>query len=683
MAEPTITKDKFIIDHVDFGLREQANYPNGGTSKFYDNGTDMVIIDEDICDCNKGEAVFSYMLITDKQNNYMHQFNRVFRFLGYSQEEVDRYLLNKEISATVDYTVSIGDRGEQADVSPLEFRFEQNFSNVYGMNALKYLSREYGICDEAGKNYFLDYLIRTKNGQYAIEENGVTYHHPQIIGEEKYRNQLHKQNTCMLWGIKLFRFSSEDCAFENRIEDDIKQFLGKDASNFVDDGLKIDRAVELYEHQTISLQEIQKRRSAGVKAFLIVLPTASGKSKIVEEDLRIFANDKPDFHALILVPGINILLDWRERVKKSLPELVDHIEIRTYAYMARHYIDIDEYYKKIILMYLITYIANVLNIVPTFQSYEILLLALFLDIEFLHDKFKKIIINSFPEKLLDFLYIMITHYSLIFFSAALFLSSDWILNCFVNTVKIILMIISCIFIYLGCKNSASEKFKIASFDEIKEKIDNIEKYRPFSEREDEICAPECVLFIEDKNFFNRGNRYTFFNRFYLQDSYRRKLKKLFFRFLRSENKTNCIDKALRGYSTIEMQFLRTLSIKNGYNYVFRRKAYEIIYSRLFLRNLKIYYKKCNCDIRCFKDYILYLYLRCAPCLNKGQEERVNSVLGYRKKIEIYSKEKLFALTLCFSGKIEWPNVLNLYSESIKEYDLDISELENLILQLNK
>lgn len=350
MVESAITKDKFITDHVDFGLREQANYPNGGTSKFYDNGTDMVIIDEDICDCNKGEAVFSYMLITDKQNNYMHQFNRVFRFLGYSQKEVDRYLLNKEISATVDYTVSIGDRGEQADVSPLEFRFEQNFSNVYGMNALKYLSREYGICDETGKNYFLDYLIRTKNGQYAIEENGVTYHHPQIIGEEKYRNQLHKQNTCMLWGIKLFRFSSEDCSFENRIEDDIKQFLGKDASNFVDDGLKIDRAVELYEHQTISLQEIQKRRSAGVKAFLIVLPTASGKSKIVEEDLRIFANDKPDFHALILVPGINILLDWRERVKMSLPELVDHIEIRTYAYMARHYTEIpSDYYNYLVV----------------------------------------------------------------------------------------------------------------------------------------------------------------------------------------------------------------------------------------------------------------------------------------------------------------------------------------------
>ena len=161
---------------------------------------------------------------------------------------------------------------------------------------------------------------------------------------------MHKQNTCMLWGIKLFRFSSEDCVFENRIEDDIKQFLGKDASDFIDNGLKIDRTVELYEHQTISLQEIQNRRAAGVKAFLIVLPTASGKSKIVEEDLRIFANNKPDFHALILVPGINILLDWRERVKMSLPELVDHIEIRTYAYMARHYTEMpSDYYNYLVV----------------------------------------------------------------------------------------------------------------------------------------------------------------------------------------------------------------------------------------------------------------------------------------------------------------------------------------------
>ena len=350
MVESNTSKDSFLVQHTDFSLREQVKYPNGGVSSFYDNGTDMVIIDEDICVHDPEEPVFSYMLITDKQNNYMHQFKRVFRFLGYVQSEVERYLSKDEITMPMDYMITVGDRGEQADASPLELHFEQSFTNAYGINALKFLSREYGICDENGKNYFLDYLVRTRKGKYAVEENGVTYHHPQIIGEEKYKHQLRKQNTCALWGIKLFRFSTEDCAFENRIEDDIKQYFGKDTSEFVDDGLKIDRKVELYEHQTVSLQEIQKRREAGIKAFLIVLPTAAGKSKIVEEDLREFAKSRQDFKGLILVPGVNILADWEDRIRTSLPELKDKIEIKTYAYMARHYADVQpDYYNYLVV----------------------------------------------------------------------------------------------------------------------------------------------------------------------------------------------------------------------------------------------------------------------------------------------------------------------------------------------
>lgn len=145
MVEFNTSKDKFLIQHTDFSLREQVIYPNGGTSRFYDNGVDMVIIDDGICDHKSEDSVFSYMLITDKQNNYMHMFQRVFRFLGYFQEDVDRYLFKDEMTMPADYMVTIGDRSEQADVSPLELHFEQSFSNAYGINALKYLSREYGI----------------------------------------------------------------------------------------------------------------------------------------------------------------------------------------------------------------------------------------------------------------------------------------------------------------------------------------------------------------------------------------------------------------------------------------------------------------------------------------------------------------------------------------------------------
>ena len=97
MAKFNSAKDSFLVQHTDFSLREQVKYPNGGQSRFYDNGTDMVIIDEDICTHDTGKPIFSYMLITDKQNNYMHQFKRVFRFLGYTQAEVEQYLSKEEI----------------------------------------------------------------------------------------------------------------------------------------------------------------------------------------------------------------------------------------------------------------------------------------------------------------------------------------------------------------------------------------------------------------------------------------------------------------------------------------------------------------------------------------------------------------------------------------------------------
>ena len=48
---------------------------------------------------------------------------------------------------------------------------------------------------------------------------------------------------------------------------------------------------------------------------------------------------------------------------------------------------------------------------------------------------------------------------------------------------------------------------------------------------------------------------------------------------------------IRGYSTIEMQLIRTLAVKHGYSsHVFQRKAYEFIYSKIFFSSLKKYYR---------------------------------------------------------------------------------------------
>ena len=336
MVESIPEKDQFLIAYPNYVLRETVTYPNGGVSRFYDDGVDMVIIDDEICSCRDGEQIFPYTLITDKQNHYMKIYRRVFRFLGFDPETIEK-CLQKSRQEVLYSTKKISERGEHADSSPLELLFEQNFTDVYGMRALKYLQKEFRISDEDGNNYFLDYLIDTADSRVAIEENGIHYHHPQLIGIEGYRKQLRKQNTCALWGLKLYRFSTEDCRFKDRIEDDIRSYLGKDTSGFREAGLLLERKTELYEHQEISLAQIEERREKGIRAFLIVLPTAAGKSRIVEEDIMKFAAGKEQFRALILAPNTNIIADWKERIDKDLQPLQDRIDIKTYSYAVRHY----------------------------------------------------------------------------------------------------------------------------------------------------------------------------------------------------------------------------------------------------------------------------------------------------------------------------------------------------------
>lgn len=319
--------------------KEIVHYPNGGKSYFYVINQTAIIVDEGICICNSEKDIFPYTLITDKQNYYMHHYEKVFRFLAEDMEIIEEFVNDTKVNGEPDFIIRVANREENADASPLELLFEKNFTNVYGMNALKYLSKEHHITDTNGRNYFLDYFVRLGNGGIAVEENGVSYHHPQIIGVERYRKQLHKQNTCTQLEIKLYRFSTEDCQFEARIEDDIRTFFGDDLSRFQENGLLLDRRVELYDHQVATLQDIEKKRAEGVKTFLIVFPTASGKSKIVEEDMRAFAADKPNFKALVLAPNTNIVKDWYCRIEESLREYKDKIEVNTFAYIVRNYAD--------------------------------------------------------------------------------------------------------------------------------------------------------------------------------------------------------------------------------------------------------------------------------------------------------------------------------------------------------
>ncbi|MDO4623339.1 MAG: DEAD/DEAH box helicase [Eubacteriales bacterium] len=316
-------------------LSETVRYPNGGYSCFYTDEQIAVIIDYAICAAGAEKRLFEYSMLTGKQNDYMKKFQRVYRFLAEDMAEIDDVLMQKE--GIAEYSSNQNDRADLADASPLEMKFENLFMDVYGADGSKYLWKEYGVTDLNGRTKYLDYYLKTDDGEYAIEENGVSYHHPQLIGLQRYREQLAKQNTCVNQNIKLFRFSSEDCRFEDRMEDDIRSFFGQDSRKFHDRGLLVDRPVALYEHQKLTLDKIEEQRKAGVRSFLVVQPTASGKSRIMEEDIKVFAAARTRIKVLILVPNTNVKEDWLQRVQTSLLSLQKDIRIVTYAYMERHY----------------------------------------------------------------------------------------------------------------------------------------------------------------------------------------------------------------------------------------------------------------------------------------------------------------------------------------------------------
>ncbi|MDY0287338.1 MAG: DEAD/DEAH box helicase [Sphaerochaeta sp.] len=298
-------------------LKEQRHYDTQNQSSWYETEACHIIVDS-FCFDPSAKAIFSYELYTSFQNKVMQTAKPVYRFLVDEDQQDILPWIEKTIEFPVAYHPLRDRELSVADSTPLEHFFEQRFLEVYGPDATKFLSREYPITSRSGNPFFFDYVVELLDGnKVAIEENGVTYHHPLLTGKEAYRHQLEKQNTASYIGIKVFRFSSMDCQFPAFVDDQIRLFFG-DRRLFRRVGLSVSRSFCLYEHQKEALLTIRELREASTapQAVLQVFPTATGKSKIVEEDLVSYLTEHPSGRVLIVGPTVRIVQDWLCRLDK-------------------------------------------------------------------------------------------------------------------------------------------------------------------------------------------------------------------------------------------------------------------------------------------------------------------------------------------------------------------------------
>lgn len=302
------------------------------------------IIDNDICK-NQDKEVFDYSKYCEMQNKYMEEYDKLFRF-NYVDETIYDEIkewLNKQAA-----DIEIEDDGGSFDIAhvdntPLEKKFEDLFVETYGDNSIEYLRKEYSVSLKNGRNAFVDYVVETQNGNYAIEENGVRYHHPCIIGEKAYYRQLEKQNTLSLYNFKVYRFSTQNLLFKDQTIDNIKKYLGEKNKFLNSTLLKEDRKFKLYEHQEEILEELNNDRKQGINTGLIVIPMGTGKSQIVIEDIKNLYNRNIIKSVLVMVPSDRIKDDWNNRLSKYKDKLNIDIKFYNTVFLEKNSLSKDHY----------------------------------------------------------------------------------------------------------------------------------------------------------------------------------------------------------------------------------------------------------------------------------------------------------------------------------------------------
>jgi superfamily II DNA or RNA helicase len=312
-----------------------------------------LIIDTVICSLNN----YPYVAYTSRQNELMAAHSQVFRFLFDQTSSIQQIkediliFLNGETDPEQIKRFG-GNRAEQEpDPTLPEATFEDCFLEAFGDRARMGLHREFAYIDMEGTTRYLDYALFAASAKFAIELNGESFHHPVVIGPERYRSQLFKQNSLVADGFKVYRWSLNGMRDRERFILEINRFMG-DSQPFTDKPLfKLSRRVEtLYDHQLEALEQLSAARKNGRNTFLLVLPTGTGKTEIFIEDIVRLKEQDPGLKALIIVPTRKLREQTLARLQLRLPPHLQErtsVEVlngnsadflvQTAAYLHRHY----------------------------------------------------------------------------------------------------------------------------------------------------------------------------------------------------------------------------------------------------------------------------------------------------------------------------------------------------------
>ena len=383
----------------------------------------------------------------------------------------------------------------------------------------------------------------------------------------------------------------------------------------------------------------------------------------------------------------------------------------------------------IIILYIIFSISSIFTVGEYWKNSIILLVLCFSEIEILSisEELEQLLVFA-RYKLLDFAFKMINKYNIVqvLIINALFYAYDRIVTIN-NPILWIgyVFIISCMLLYEFGK-IYENKFNVKELDKIEELYlkSTIGYIFPsnIGNKKQKLLKKkiDLLLEIEDKTFEYRKSSHSFLcwetlvyklNKDYnavdkmnIFESFRYRYKilyiinniskitklikniiSLFFKALIS--KKSFTEYINRGYSTIEMQLIRTYGIISGYEYVYTRKIYELIYSNIFFKSYfrkTKYYHYLRADDY-LKYQIPYAYLKSVRTFINGNVYK-NIVEFYeyirdlspKEKVPKKEREEIFIFILGLSRKNIDESIIEKYDDLIKKYNINKEKLKKII-----
>lgn len=189
--------------------------------------------------------------------------------------------------------------------SKAEELFVELFCETFGPEKANLLYIQYPFVDIYGNHRYIDFALENLEMKIAIEIDGETYHNPKKIPEDKYCDDLLKQNSMVHDNWRVFRWTYNQLLKQaDKTKDDLVTYLGE--SPFLKELVQSlpnqqGKTFELRDYQEEALQNLAEMRKNGETIALLYHATGVGKTFTATNDAKSVGGN-----TLFLVNSLNL-----------------------------------------------------------------------------------------------------------------------------------------------------------------------------------------------------------------------------------------------------------------------------------------------------------------------------------------------------------------------------------------